>query len=301
MKTNLLLCGFLALSSVQAGFAAATPDKKMVSVIGPVKTVVTEIEEIIPDTLYLQLPYATHELAMDGVVYQAGDTLYNAVSFDKNGNFSHCAYLLEAPAELDFSKHNPTENVFIEKGDFTGTDEPFDAYRLRLVRGSDNEILELSGEISYGWNDTKRLSYGYGGYPLSYTYVSASDGYADFCAVYSKGWLENAKTIVVDDEYSLSEYLKTMVVSQHLSAQDFVPLTVSVVDYSDYEFDKYGNWISRKATAKTFETEAPFINHPSYGGGDEDEEDEQVEKEEAAASEPLVTSWIERRTITYYE
>lgn len=303
MKTNPLFYIIPILCATQMVYAASTPDKKMVDVIGPVKTVVTVIEEETPDTLHLCLPYATIELAMAGVVYQNGDTLTNAVSFDKNGNFSHRVSLLEILAELDFSKYSPTENIHIEKGvfpdpeDFDFTDEQFYAYKLSLSRGVSGEILGFGGIQGWGWNDTKSFVYDVKGDPLSYTYKSGSDAYSDFCAVYSTGSFENDAEKIFEDDYALYlDHLKTMVVSQHLGGQDLMPLTVSVVEYNDYEFDKYGNWITRKAFAKTFKTESPFTDDQVM-----EEDDEKVDNDEDDLIKTMISNWTERRTITYYE
>lgn len=336
MKTNPLFYIIPILCATQMVYAASTPDKKMVDVIGPVKTVVTVIEEEAPDTLYLRLPLDTHELALASV-FQDGDTIKGMVSFDKNGNFSHRVSLLDINAELDFSKHSHSGDILIEEGPyfdpdvFNDDESIIDAYKLWLYRGIHGEILEFGGAMGLGWSDSKRFIYSNFDSPLLYTYQEASDAYADCCAVYSQGWFENDVEIKFEDEDTSYTHLKTMVVSQHLGGQDLVPLTVSTVEYYDYEFDKYGNWITRKAIAKTFSTESP---NPDYQVidlcDDEDDaevvvveevvadadteaavevvvdqvlydEDVEVEEIENGLQKALVTSWIEKRTITYYK
>lgn len=274
--SQIILCA--AIVAPSAVNAASTPDKMMADVVGPVKTITTEIKFADPDTPLSYLPFYTPELALAGSVDSEEGKLYNAVAFDRDGHFSHTTYILESSAPIDFSSHNPYDSFIVEKGIIDDSSSDYDAYKVEVTR-KDGRIVMIDSKDSMMWSDAKYFIYSFND-PLTYTFMSFSDAHFICNALYSFNWFYSEPEIQLEEEPAKATHLKSMVVGM-TSGQNLEPVSVSVVEYSDYRFDRYGNWISRKATATCTRTESPSAIES---------------KPDSSASE-----WTEMRTITYYD
>ncbi len=151
--------------------------------------------------------------------------------------------------------YSETEDGIVHFGDFTG----------KIERGTANRIASIGpcGEAKV------KLEYDIHGNLVSYTYQDVITGYDSYKFTYN------------DEGVAFSSVCTAYDVGYNKDEQ---------TDYSDWEYDKYGNWISRSyKTVSTIEQEA-----------------ETAETEDGADAEPAMVKntktnhGIQRRKISYY-
>lgn len=154
-----------------------------------------------------------------------------------------------------YISYNESEDGIVHFGDFTG----------KIERGTDNRIAYIGpcGEANV------KMEYDIHGNLVSYTYQDVITGYDSYKFTYN------------DEGVALTSECRAYDVGYNKEEE---------TDYSDWEYDRYGNWISRAyMTVSTIEQEAEAT---------ETEDDEYAEPEMVKNSQ--TNHGVQRRNISYY-